>query len=95
MNEQTNRRTIAVVTPDKNTEREVTDMFKRVSATMSAFFSFSKDMADLDIDADTLDVIDAAETLHTRLFVTIMQIYPNPGQMEADIKTIGDFTIRG
>jgi hypothetical protein len=71
---------------------DVSAMLKRISSALSAVDSFSDKMTELDEDAPNLT--EQVAPMLERLTLTLMSIYPDARQMAADVKAIGDFTVR-
>lgn len=92
MSDTENSGKIFMICTDEQTGRDAGELLKRVAAAMSAIDSFSDKMCELDEDAPDLDA--KVGPLIERLTLTLMSIYPNANQMRADIKSIGDFTVR-
>lgn len=91
--ERNETKRVFMVCEDEGTRKDFADLLKRVSSVMSAVETFADKMADLDEDAANLTDL-AAPTIE-RFWLTIVSVYPNgPRQMQSDIKSIGDFTIR-
>jgi hypothetical protein len=90
MDEQPSK--VYMVCTDDQTSVDVGKLLKRVSSAMSAIDSFHDRMCELDEDSPNLE--NQVSPLLERLTLTLMSIYPNPAQMQADIKSIGDFTVR-
>lgn len=84
--------TVYMICRSDETGKLVGDCLKRVAATMSAFNSYID--AAVEIDEDAPDFFDKIGPPLERLTMTVVNLYPDPRQFEADIKSIGDFTIR-
>lgn len=82
-----------MICENEETRLDVADMLKRVSSSMSALEVFSDKMADLDEDDPNLT--SKVAPMVERLSLTLIMLYPNgPSQMQADIKSIGDFSVK-
>lgn len=82
-----------MICTDDELAKDVGDVLRRVSSTMSAFDAFSDGLDKVDEDGPNF-AAEFAPVLE-RFLLTVTAIYPNgPGQMQADIKSIGDFTVR-
>ena len=89
---ETEQKKILMVCYDDETQRDAGEMFKRVSAALSAVDTFCDASAKLDENAPNLTQQYAP--LIERLVLSLMAIYPISEQLAIDAKSIGDFTVR-
>lgn len=83
---------VYMVCTNEQDSKAVGEMLKRVSSALSAVDTFSDKMCEMDENAP--DLADVAGPAIERLVLTLMGLYPDPRQMAADYKAIGDFTVR-
>lgn len=83
---------IYMVCTSEEVRADAAEMFKRVSAALSAVDTFSDKLTEIDEDGPDFEQ-EFAPVLN-RLILTLMTIYPNSRQMAVDVKSIGDFTVR-
>lgn len=83
---------VFMICGDDETAKNVGDCLKRVASTMSAMDTYFDKICELDEDAP--DFEDKFAPVLSRLTMTMMAIYPNPKQIQGDIQSIGDFTVR-
>lgn len=86
-------RKIFLVCTDDETSKDVGDRLKRISSALSAVDTLADFMAGLPDDRED-EWANLSGPALERLWLTSIQLYPNPQQMQADIKFIGDFTTR-
>lgn len=83
---------VFLVCTDEELAKDVGDCLKRVSAALSSVNAFVD--ASCDLDENSPDFEQKIGPVLHRLILTLIELYPNPKQFDADIKAIGDFTVR-
>lgn len=85
-------RTVFMVCGSDEVAKDVGDCLKRVSSTMSAFDAFTDALEG--VDEDGPDFMEQLGPVLHRFMLTVTSVYPDARQMQADITSIGDFTVR-
>ncbi|MBX3288425.1 MAG: hypothetical protein KF855_03675 [Acidobacteria bacterium] len=82
---------VLMICKNEEASSDVSELLGRVSSSMAAIETFVDGMVQLDEDGPEL--ADKAAPMLERLFLTLINIYPNAGQMTADIGSIGDIAV--
>lgn len=85
---------VFMVCENEEVGKDAGELFKRVAAALAAVNVYFDRACATDDDATELELCKELAPALERLTLTLMALYPNAGQFDADIKSIGDFTTR-